>query len=530
MAYPRGMELHGSTWRVVKRIPIELLHLYAPKKKLLYQTGIADKRAAAVAAMRWLAEVEEEFQRVRETGSRLKQVASPEEVSHLVALMVRSSLAANEEARDAGDFEPDEAFAQAMAQLDTADEETRLAISRRIFGGDLPAIVEDWLQAHGYAVEPGSDTFRGICVAFAKGRAEAIKAKRLRAAGEWVETPPLPVLVKKAPASRHHLADALPIWMRLKDPATATCEIYEAACTRFQDHFPGLYVEQVERKHLREYVEWLQTAPSRKTGKPVSAKTIEKEHGALRALFGVACEYEWIAENPAKGVPLPVVKGSKVRSYTPEEVRAIFSSPVFVGGHRPIAGKGEAAFWMPLLMLFTGARREEIAQLTAARVREEQGTPYLAIDPIDEEGRLKTDESKRAVPVHRWLLRMGFLEYVEECRARGEAAQLFPDLKPNKRGQYAGKWGDWWSRYVRGTVGITDDRIQPAHSFRHLLVTECRRLMFREDYERALVGHSGGSKRRDAHDGYGEHLVPSLAAELNRVDFRGLDLSHLYRD
>ncbi len=506
MAYPPGMELHGSGWRVTKRVPTELLAHYAPKKHLRYQTGEPDRKAAGVLAWRWLADLEEEFQRVRETGSRLKQSASPEEVSHLVGLMVRSILEADQQNRDAGAYADDEEFAASLRRLDASDGENRAALSRRIFGEDLASVVEDWLHAHGYSIPMDSEAFRGLCVEFAKGRAEAVKARRSRNAGEWVDTPPPPTLRKQKPAAMHLIADALPIWKRLKSPAVATYEIYEGACKRFQGRYPGLCVEGVEKKHLREYVAWLQTENNPKTGKPVSAKTIEKEHGALRALFGIACAEEWIDENPASGTALPVAKGKKKRSYTPDECQQIFGSPVFVAGQRPTGCKGEAAYWIPLLLLCTGARREEIGQLTTERVRVEHGVPFLAIDPIDDDGRLKTDESRRAVPVHAWLIRMGFLDYVEERRRAG-GGQLFPELKPNKRGQYAAKWGDWWGRYVRSTVGITDERIQPAHGFRHLMITECRRLLFREDYERALVGHTGKGQRGDAHDGYGEHLV-----------------------
>jgi hypothetical protein len=46
-------------------------------------------------------------------------------------------------------------------------------------------------------------------------------------------------------------------------------------------------------------------------------------------------------------------------------------------------------------MLFTGARREEICQLTVERIKETENIPYLLIDPLDDEGRLKTEESKR---------------------------------------------------------------------------------------------------------------------------------------
>lgn len=328
-----------------------------------------------------------------------------------------------------------------------------------------------------------------------------------------------PAVAAEKSAARHRLSEVLPVWKRLKSPALSTIEIYEAAINRFEMHFPKLHAETIEKRDIREYVEKLQSLG-------LSGKTIEKEHGAIRALLTIAEHEEWINSNPASGILLPEIKGKKVRSYTPAECNQVFSSPVFTSKVRPTGCKGDAAYWIPLLLLFTGARREEIAQLTTDRVRKSENFHFLAIDPFDEDGHLKTDESKRSVPIHRVLERIGFLDFVDRRRKEG-GGQLFQELKPNRRGQYGAKWGDWWRRYVREDVGITDKQIHPAHSFRHLFITECRRLSFREDYERALVGHTRGG-RKDAHDGYGEHLIPSLAAELNRIDFRELNLKHLW--
>jgi integrase len=51
-----------------------------------------------------------------------------------------------------------------------------------------------------------------------------------------------------------------------------------------------------------------------------------------------------------------------------EELRLLFKSAVFTKDVRPTAGRGEAAFWLPLLGLFTGARLGELAPLTVADV------------------------------------------------------------------------------------------------------------------------------------------------------------------
>src|SRR5205823_4616345 len=90
------------------------------------------------------------------------------------------------------------------------------------------------------------------------------------------------------------------------------------------------------------------------------------------------------------------------------ELQTLFSCPVFTEGERPKGGQGEAAFWLPLLALFTGARLGELAGLTADDVRVEQQSriPALYIRERTERGRrLKTSASERVVPVHRELIR-----------------------------------------------------------------------------------------------------------------------------
>lgn len=532
MAYPPGMELHGSQWRVNKRVPLDLIRKYPqyyPKGFLRFNTGESDKQLAAVKAWAWLAEREQEFQRVRETGSPYERKLPDEAAERIIRAAIHSSLKADEETRAEG--LDDLMFERIGEWTEEAKRREQDVIARGRLSPGAVELAQEWLFGHGYDLEEDSPEFRQFAVRLFRRLSEATKIAERRNAGEWVETPPPPesppsdlLLHGSKPASAssgHRLSDVLPIWQRLKNPARSSVEIYEAAINRFEGRYPDLAVEGIEKRHIREYVAWLQ-----ELGK--SAKTIEKEHGVIRAMLAIAEHEEWIQYNPARGILLPEVKGKKVRSYTPDECGTIFASDVFTKGERPVGGKGDAAHWIPLLMLFTGARREEIAQLTAERLRFEEGVAYLAIDPIDDDGRLKTDESKRSVPVHPQLIRMGFLDYVAKRRDAG-GGMLFPLLKPNKRGQYAAKWGDWWRRYVREKIGITDERISPSHSFRHLFITECRRLGFREDYERALVGHVRGS-RVDAHDGYGEHLVPALAAELNRIDFRGLDLRHLWKE
>ncbi len=122
-----------------------------------------------------------------------------------------------------------------------------------------------------------------------------------------------------------------------------------------------------------------------------------------------------------------------------QELRVIFSTPVFTKGERPEGGQGEAAFWLPLLALFMGARQSELVGLKVSDVTHEEliGTDCLYIVPdAKNRRRLKNNKhSARAVPIHQHLIAGGFLHFVATQRkTRGEEAWLLPKMAPGHYG------------------------------------------------------------------------------------------------
>jgi integrase len=151
-----------------------------------------------------------------------------------------------------------------------------------------------------------------------------------------------------------------------------------------------------------------------------------------------------------------------------EELRTLFGSAIFIRGDRPVAGKGEAAFWLPLMALFTGARLNELAPLTAADVITDAAAGIVCINVKEdqEQGRrLKTASSARLVPIHPELTRIGFLQFVDWIRLTGHEARLFPRLTPGPKGGFGEAWSKWFGRYKR-KLCITN-KVSVFHSFRH---------------------------------------------------------------
>jgi integrase len=210
--------------------------------------------------------------------------------------------------------------------------------------------------------------------------------------------------------------------------------------------------------------------------------------------------------------------------YDAEELKLIFNSPLFRSGERPRGGGGEAAKWLPLVALFSGARVEEIGQALVTDVKEHDGIAYLDINTLDKRAgkRVKNKSSRRKLPLHPELLRCGLLAYVEERRHKGEA-RLFPDLRPSVSGQVTGNWSKWWGRYT-DALGITDPR-KVFHSFRHTFKRACRAARIEEELHDALTGHTSASVGRS----YGSGVPLEVLAEaIAKVSYKGLDLSFMH--
>ena len=153
---------------------------------------------------------------------------------------------------------------------------------------------------------------------------------------------------------------------------------------------------------------------------PMSTANLNKAIRRVAAFWNWA-EAHYDAVTPALFNGLSMREAVSVRDqrnpFSPAQLSTLFSSPLFTGcrSDRLCAEpedhsmRGTALFWLPLLGLYTGARLNELCQLTPSNVREEDDIAYLDITNEADGQRIKTSSGKRIIPIHQRLIDLGFL-------------------------------------------------------------------------------------------------------------------------
>lgn len=265
------------------------------------------------------------------------------------------------------------------------------------------------------------------------------------------------------------------------------------------------------------------------TRKLIHAETAEDYLTGLSAMLTHAVERRWMRENPLKGrlvrERLAKPKKRNRQTLTPDEMARLFSTAEFSSLRQSTDSPMNARFWLPLLCLFHGTRANEIAGLRVIDVREENGVPFMDLRETDEH-RLKTDSSKRKVPLHKQLIGLGFLEFAEARRRDDAQGYLFAGLKRNRNGSRADGVCKWWQRFVTSTLGAAPadgpNGARGIHSFRHSWAMAARAAGLDESIRKRL----GGWAQSDTAGDYGwSNELPLLKKEIDRIEFPSLDFS-----
>lgn len=543
--------------------PVEL-RPFIPGSRTQLRKSLGATSITAPGVMDRFREAEAEYGRVtamaRKAATGTFDRLAPQTIPYLVKLFERDMHQADENSLKIGRAE------QALNGWNWLTDEFREWRREQ----DFEAAEEQWgraamglLEAEGLLLDPqDKEAFGALCMALNDAAIGMSSAAKARLSGDVVPLPPEPLRpVHAGPVAAKGLSFSNIVERIMSSPlhniSETTKETTRTALRYFKEAFGDLPPEQITLLMVTEWLNLLALKPRNLTptdrkfklrelveryegqeARRLSPKTLEQYVTAMSARWRQAAGDGFISKsipNPfgdrkIKQAPRPENK----TQFTRAELQAIFSLPIFTQRERPAGGKGEASFWMPLLLLFTGARPEEIAQLMVGDVFQDPGSGRWVLRITDEgehphKGRrqLKTSSTssgRRTFPLHPELLRLNFLTYVEHVRGSAETA-LFPRLRPKGRRRYLhAQWASWWGKHLRAEnvlPPVGDDQRKPVREFRDVWATAARASKLPRETMEYIMGHRppGATSNED----YGQKGPLGEQIDAFRID--GLDLS-----
>jgi integrase len=297
----------------------------------------------------------------------------------------------------------------------------------------------------------------------------------------------------------------------------------------------NLVRSQFKTSNVRESIRAIEGTSAER----ISAAEQVKRLKWLAAMFAWLKMKEWISRDPS--VALVVESGAAVEvrkaKGRDQDARELFTradlQQIFSAGPWFRTGRGERTksgtyrefsphyYWLPLIALYTGARINELAQLSLSDLC--LGSDGLwsiriaELDDLEEKKKRKNAYSRRLVPVHPKLEDLGLIRWRHALAKRGYR-RLFPELKHDAIKGYGKAPTKWFSAYL-GRLGWARDGRKTFHSFRSTLVSECVNRLKLTPVETAHIsGHARPND--DAISGYIKDQVPAaLLLAVQRLDF-----------
>jgi integrase len=251
----------------------------------------------------------------------------------------------------------------------------------------------------------------------------------------------------------------------------------------------------------------------------LSPKSVNATYlASMSATFKFAIHEQWMVANPLSGLSVvdPVADADKRDPFTTEQLNRIFSGHPWSPREEAPRGK-PLHYWGPLIALFLGMRRGEIAQLAVEDVGIINGVSVILVRSRE---RLKTTNARRMMPVHPELIRLGFLNYVARRRA-AKATQLWEGEQPDSRGKWGDGFSDWFLRLLKDR-SVSGTKLT-LHSFRHNFQDRLREAgLHGTALGQELAGRSkGGSTSNNYGSGFPTQM---LAEAIAKVAYPGLRL------
>lgn len=261
---------------------------------------------------------------------------------------------------------------------------------------------------------------------------------------------------------------------------------------------PNLY-KVYPNQTARQVVERITSSSIQVT--PMSITSVNKHISRLNTLMLYAIKEGYIKENPSCGLTIRQKRkpDSERKAYDRADIKRIIDN-------LPHDQDTPEKYWIPLIGMYSGMRLDEVCQLYTADIKEVAGVVCIEVND-DGDKKLKSVSSKRIVPVHPVLVSLGFLNYVESLKTKGQE-RLWGNLKRREADGYSNAYGKCYQRFNRHYV--TKDPLKCFHSLRHSFANCLKQKGLQESLIAELIGHANGSITTGR---YGKRYQPKMLHE-----------------
>lgn len=353
---------------------------------------------------------------------------------------------------------------------------------------------------------------------------------------------PAPICIDEGAIGIRELADA---FLDAHSYTVQNRQAVQSTIKRWLELHGDMPIEKWTRAHLDKFDTVLRQMPSsgleavrslpiseavvkgRADGLPViSYKTRKKYSDHMKSLTKYAVSRAGSLQvdpfanyAPARDKVKHAIAKKKARiTYTPEQVGMILDHCATK------FDKQTVDYWLPLIATYTGARMEEIGQLTVDDVRTVGNFHVIDVTDLDPAQKVKNQHSDRTIPLPSAILEAGFVEFAQERKEAG-AKFLFRALKQDnstkkkalvelsqdKRGRLTSDYGRNFPRTVREPLDLTEKGMT-FHSIRHSWTDAARRAKIDKETRRLIAGRLDDEDVVEAGYGSDDLLADKLAA------------------
>ncbi len=234
-----------------------------------------------------------------------------------------------------------------------------------------------------------------------------------------------------------------------------------------------------------------------KNNRPISIVTAEDHRQKILLFLNWLIAQGYIEDKKILSEPLRKPTKNHLKDRVPitiEQAKTVFSTPFYTQhkGFKMKKIQHSHHFWIPIIALHTGMRPNEICQLYINDIVKAGSIYYVEIDDKFDNQRLKTPNARRRIPIHSNLIKLGFINFVNDMKKfhKNKNHRLFNMITSNKE-NISEKMGEWYRTHFRDKIGVPAEIT--LYSYRHLFKDIISALNLSDDLQNRLMGHQNQS-------------------------------------